>query len=579
MYTDTLEKIFPPLIQYATEFTLSNDRLIYTPFYLTIEQYCRNQNVVVGGTIGFNMILSHSYNKDLITYDLYTNDIWRHAKALADHLYLTETSLVDKKTITVETVLKHEEIIIYVNTRLLVKLINMSNIFNKPMIEIIKPINRKGLFITEEVLCMPVEVYLMDIYRRCYTPYYPGPATNISYSVLVDQEKKLFARVKDLIKERFIKYVIEEPHAVQRPVDGGAADVNADNLHDIPHHLETSGNDTVEDFDDGDAGNASTANTDDDQDESIIGSALVIDGGNEVLSAYWLDDATDIVDGGRRHRDHHHKHDNRHDHKHDTRHDNKHDTRHDHKHKHEDRHEDRHDHKHKHDHSDKRLSTIDIFEALTNSDLSDNIIWVGDIAISKLIEDSDDSDTPIKQQHRPQIITDLAPDEILKQLPTEDSSGLPIKYSYSTYDLRIPDDFQIKKYIIYYTDDSRRISVLDIYNNTTYELIPFVAINGVNYALYWVLMRFRMLDLWTLRFILYIDKTIKLAKRLEYLTTSISVIRNKLYTKDPLELFPSDPSSYQGIYADRELLKRKQVGEDRFKYKKYYPFITYTTGN
>ena len=218
-----------------------------------------------------------------------------------------------------------------------------------------------------------------------------------------------------------------------------------------------------------------------------------------------------------------------------------------------------------------------LFDTIINK--TDRII-IGDYALYLYAYSNQYKFSRKYEQLRMQILTseDI---EILQSLVQRilknNSYNNTIKYV--NYELNIPSDFRIKKYIIYVLNNQGdRIPLIDIFNSPQYELIPFKKVsfnnNEIKIGGLYVLLRFKFIDLWTLKLIYNIDNTKMKRKNIEYKIRNIlSDIRFLKKITDEIndlsELFQTE--NYIGTYIDEFLAKKKIIKESGLKHKRYYP--------
>jgi hypothetical protein len=121
--------------------------------------------------------------------------------------------------------------------------------------------------------------------------------------------------------------------------------------------------------------------------------------------------------------------------------------------------------------------------------------------------------------------------------------------------LFIGKDLRINKYSIYVSISksfiNKQIPILDIYNNLSYELVPFKCNNNLNIIHPWVEIRFYYIEIWNI-LVAYNIKLINLEKLEQYISNIINKIN--LLNLDWKEL----PIKYNGIYIN-EYQAFKQV--------------------
>jgi hypothetical protein len=73
------------------------------------------------------------------------------------------------------------------------------------------------------------------------------------------------------------------------------------------------------------------------------------------------------------------------------------------------------------------------------------------------------------------------------------------------YELNLPTDYRLKKYVISVATGSTITYVANIYNSGGYELVPYVQINNFRIGTLTVLLRFIFIDLWFFRLLRYFE--------------------------------------------------------------------------
>jgi hypothetical protein len=105
------------------------------------------------------------------------------------------------------------------------------------------------------------------------------------------------------------------------------------------------------------------------------------------------------------------------------------------------------------------------------------------------------------EPERVQILTESLPDEVLKRVKTWAGAG---NVEYVAHDLGLPYDFQLSKWTFYTDSHEGRKPVLDVFNSTAYELIPYNCAAGFRVGTPVVLLRFGLIDIWAARLVLNI---------------------------------------------------------------------------
>lgn len=192
----------------ATDFIMKNDREHFDSVFAVIESFTINNDGIIGGNNGINILAGVPKSKDSYMYEIYIADADKNARALADLLYNSEHKYVDKNTIRLETKLRNRIYELWIEARQIARIYSLVDYRGIKLFMLLNPVRAYGYFVgdssskNEKVFCMSSEIQLLDIYRRLYNPY-PSARGGINYEtydVLLSNEKKLY----DVIAEDII---------------------------------------------------------------------------------------------------------------------------------------------------------------------------------------------------------------------------------------------------------------------------------------------------------------------------------------------------------------------------------------
>jgi hypothetical protein len=164
-----------------------------------------------------------------------------------------------------------------------------------------------------------------------------------------------------------------------------------------------------------------------------------------------------------------------------------------------------------------------------------------------------------------QIITNKTPDDIIDMI----QSKIDIKHKIiaKTQDLNIPKDFRTNRVTLYLQIKTNKGTIdkpfLDIFNSTTFELIPYYQLDNINIGSKYVLIKFLFIDLWIVRIVEklgYLDKKIT-NEKINRLLGLIQKFRN---STDPL-------IKYQGLFRDYSIDKKIFNMQNSLFKPKYIP--------
>lgn len=166
------------------------------------------------------------------------------------------------------------------------------------------------------------------------------------------------------------------------------------------------------------------------------------------------------------------------------------------------------------------------------------------------------------------------------------NSKINIKLTLAEFKIPIPGDFQFLKYSFYANDGEANVAVMDVFNATSYEVVPGtlevspqdISLRGVNYASILPTLRYRFVDMWVMILIASMNKQLP---NLTSLSSNILALHEKmleLVKTNPEQLFPQSNDMYVGIVLNERVVKKRILKESGFRIPPYYPY-TYFTNN
>ncbi len=226
----------------ATDFIMKNDREHFDSVFTVIESFTINNDGIIGGNNGINILAGVPKSKDSYMYEIYIADVDKNARALADLLYNSEHKYVDKNTIRLETKLRNRIYELWIEARQIARIYSLVDYRGIKLFMLLNPVRAYGYFESGEkkqkVFCMSSEIQLLDIYRRLYNPY-PSARGGINYEtydVLLSNEKKLY----DVIAEDIInraKGTKQDIMSVTR-AEGGEKEIEEEIEKEIEKEIE-----------------------------------------------------------------------------------------------------------------------------------------------------------------------------------------------------------------------------------------------------------------------------------------------------------------------------------------------------
>lgn len=173
-----------------------------------------------------------------------------------------------------------------------------------------------------------------------------------------------------------------------------------------------------------------------------------------------------------------------------------------------------------------------------------------------LIEDSDfiliGSAAISDGYNRLQIITQIPFSSVVERI-----EKILDKITYNIVDLKFITDCRLKRMTVYCDEHA----IMDVFNNGQYELVPYVKKGKIKIGSIFVLMRFRLIDFWTLKVLLSLE-----AINVKYARTMLKTIRtdydklNKYFMEKKQKLLTYE-YQYGGVYDNIDLAIKRQSTE------------------
>lgn len=165
MNTDKLSE----LITDAKNFVLQNDRAKYKPYFETAEKFCSEREIIIGGTVGVELLLQHEMTKDSFFWELYCSDVFENGKALIEALYATKVNHIDSRTLTLQTNIKNRELTILADARYLFKIYSLETYRGVSLSDTMNAVLVDGWF-GSKVNVFPPAIVLISLYQGLYSP-------------------------------------------------------------------------------------------------------------------------------------------------------------------------------------------------------------------------------------------------------------------------------------------------------------------------------------------------------------------------------------------------------------------------
>ena len=156
------------LLTSASMYVLTHDRQHYDPMFKIAEDWAIEYGAVFGGDVGALLATTHTMNKDTYVWDLYVDDTWQSAKALADRLAQVNTPHVDKSLLVLTTSIPNREMEITCG-RDMFRIFALDRYRGVKLIEVMKPPTVTGFF-GGTVMIMPKIFNDIDRLQLLYNP-------------------------------------------------------------------------------------------------------------------------------------------------------------------------------------------------------------------------------------------------------------------------------------------------------------------------------------------------------------------------------------------------------------------------
>jgi len=510
------QDVLARVISIAEKFVIDNDRMLYRDIFRVAEEYCADNRLIVGGAIGMDLLTKKPYGKDNFVYDVFCKDsVWKTTCELTDAITAAHVPHLDKSTLKAHTVVKNIESSILINTREIIRVHALPHIRAANIVDLLSPVSIRGYFAEREVLCMSADVHLCDVYRRLYRPYPPQPGYP-TYTRLLELESQLYGGYEGAFDDT---PPIDTPSGDTAPSDTASGDTaSGDTAPSDTASGDTAPSDTApSDTAPSDTPPHETETSQSDIDEGANGIDMYIEG-SDVYTEDTNAEDTNAEDTNAE----------------DTNAENgyvgngyaK--------------------------NGNGWRQSID--DTIINNVLRGSLyVLIGDYAIesntgTKRLQFISDGDIPSIVSH---IESAVKAERINARFET------PVKYA-----LQLPNDFQTVKYTVYAIDpNGKRVSLVDIFNSASFELIPFgVSKKGplanVRVAGVFVLLRFKMIDLYVLKFISALSKKSDDPRSRDIKRQILSLRSGALrrVSEDPESVFQLD--DYYGKYLDERFQKK-----------------------
>lgn len=207
---------------------IMNERMRYGSVYEVIEKYLHNNgSIMIGGRIGVQLLLERERSTEtfMFQYELFAENAFKHANILTNEVskilspggaWREGEFIVWLKSQSTSSAYKKYSI--YVDNRPIVTIIGIPS----GATDIIKPVTVLSFDKKKNILVVPAEIMLLDIYRTLYTP---GEVD--LWDEYLSDENQLFHHLQE--RENIIR---------ENAIDGGDEDHTGNITMKIRKHIE-----------------------------------------------------------------------------------------------------------------------------------------------------------------------------------------------------------------------------------------------------------------------------------------------------------------------------------------------------
>lgn len=129
--------------------------------------------------------------------------------------------------------------------------------------------------------------------------------------------------------------------------------------------------------------------------------------------------------------------------------------------------------------------------------------------------------------------------------------------------LHLIHDYWTTRTIFYIHIDDKRIPIVDVFNSTTWEMVPYIRIKGIEIGTSFVLCRFLLIDIWTITMLKNREKITQ--TRYDSLCKRYIIYLKKLIKN------PNNSDEYYGKFNDVSVLKKLLISSNNKVFYPYYP--------
>lgn len=142
---------------------VANDRRLYLPFLEHIILFAANNECYLAGEFAIKRLTAHEGLQSEGCCEVYCDNVFPTAQKLADQLLELDSPFLDKKTICLQTVIKHRECVLSINARHLARFYGLERLRGRRLPDVFMKRSPGNPY-------LPIEYFLAGVYRSLCIP-------------------------------------------------------------------------------------------------------------------------------------------------------------------------------------------------------------------------------------------------------------------------------------------------------------------------------------------------------------------------------------------------------------------------
>lgn len=180
----------------AAEYVINNDRMMYQPYFACAERFISDNenNCMLGGATGLDLLLKNPLNVNSFSWDIYfeSKEPYNYAKRFADAISESGTKAKLNYYIMLKTEIKNIEFVIYIDTRLMFRLISLREYRGVSLMKLMNIPTVKSYHESVDIKVLPEDAQIIDLLQKLYNP---GECDE--WPKLIEHEQFLYEKYKN----------------------------------------------------------------------------------------------------------------------------------------------------------------------------------------------------------------------------------------------------------------------------------------------------------------------------------------------------------------------------------------------